>query len=84
MHIKSKIMTFKHTWASNLKEAIRNVGVIALMQGIMSLLASVQMGAQIAIPVETAERFEPAQPCVSFKGTSAINLRSTSRLGQHG
>jgi hypothetical protein len=76
MHIKSKIMTFKHTWASKLKEAIQNIGLIALVQRIMSPLALLDMGAEMAAVVETAERPEPARPFVYFKGTGAVNLRS--------
>ena len=84
MHIYSKIMTFKHKWASKLKEAILNAGGLALTQGILSPLALVEMGAEMAAVVETAERIEPARPFVSVKGTSDVNLRSPFRLGQDG
>ena len=48
MHIYSKIMTFKHKWASKLMEAILNAGDIALVQRILSPLALVEMGAEMA------------------------------------
>ena len=84
MHIKSKIMTFKHTWASKLKEAILNAGSIALVQEMLSPPTLVEMGAEMAAVVEVADWLEPAQPIVSLKGTGAVNLWSPFRLGQDG
>lgn len=60
MNMYPEIILFEHTWAIKLKEAILNVGGIALVQGMPSPLALVEMGAEIAAVVEAVERIEPA------------------------
>ncbi len=54
-----EIMLFEHTWATKLKEAILNSGVIDLVRGMPSPLAPVEIGVEVAAAVEVAERLDP-------------------------
>jgi uncharacterized membrane protein len=52
------MLLFEHTWAINLRNAILDAGGLTIAQGLMSPLALVQFGAEIAAAVETAKRLE--------------------------
>ena len=54
-----EIMLFGHTWATKLKEAILNSGVIELVQGMPSPPVPVEIDTEVAAAMEVAERLDP-------------------------
>jgi hypothetical protein len=81
MNMYSEIMLLEHTWAIKLKEAILNVGRVALVQTMPSPLALAEMGIEIASAVEAAKRLELTQPIVSVSRVKSVEYTSSFHLG---